>query len=72
MIAFPYYYLGAEFLRSRYSRRLTLTWIAAIIATIVALGKTAPSLIPAAFGVAVGLMIANYLKGKFQKRLAKK
>lgn len=39
---FPYYYLGAEFLRNRVSRRTALLWIALSVALIFALTKANP------------------------------
>lgn len=36
---FPYYYLGAEYLRMRVSRRACLTWLALSVAIVVALAK---------------------------------
>jgi multidrug efflux pump subunit AcrB len=39
---FPYYYLGAEFLRQRFNRRTGLSWFVLTVLLIVALSKTVP------------------------------
>jgi multidrug efflux pump subunit AcrB len=48
---FPYYYLGAEFLRQRVSRRAALVWLVATIGLTVALGIK--FLLPIALGIIV-------------------
>jgi multidrug efflux pump subunit AcrB len=41
---FPYYYLGSEFLRRRYSRRIGIAWILLSIAWVLILSAVAPKL----------------------------
>ncbi len=72
VVAFPYFYLGAEFLRARYSRRLTIAWLVALIAAIVGASKIKASLVPMVFAVFALVMFTTWLKGKYAKHLAKK
>lgn len=65
LTVFPYYYLGAEFIRLRVSRKAALFWLFGTIALTIALGPQA--MLPAA----VGLIIVEKLYGKFLKRSAK-
>ncbi len=70
IIVFPYYYLGAEFLRLRISRKSCLLWIALSIALSVLIGKLGLSggLIPL---VIVAIPIIQYYIGKaLRKRRA--
>lgn len=57
---FPYYYLGAEYLRLRISRKAALFWLTATIAITAAAGITA--LLPAAIGVALLQKIYSQLR----------
>lgn len=64
---FPYYYLGAEFVRLSISRRTCLTWLALttlISVALIKLGAT-PGLIPL---VAIGLTILQVIISKVYKR----
>ena len=71
VVSYPYFYLGAELLRSRYSRRLTIAWIISIIAVIVIVSKIKASLVPYVFALAALIFLATYLKGVFLRRLAR-
>ncbi len=46
---FPYYYLGAEFLRTRISRRTGILWLIVTVALALALTKAGPAAIAAPF-----------------------
>ncbi len=69
VVSFPYFYLGAEFLRSRYSRRLTFAWLLSFITLVVVAAKLKGSLVPLVFAGFVLAMTATWLKGKFVRRL---
>ncbi|MDB5182827.1 MAG: hypothetical protein JWO47_611 [Candidatus Saccharibacteria bacterium] len=77
IVAFPYFYLGAEFLRARYSRRLTIAWLIALgVATYFATILNHDSnnqfkYVPFVFLGAFVVMFTAYLKGKFAKRLTR-
>lgn len=69
IIVFPYYYLGAEFLRLHISRRACLTWLGLTIATSVGLTSAGVSggVIPA---VALGVLLLQVAASKMRKRSA--
>jgi multidrug efflux pump subunit AcrB len=69
VIAFPYFYLAAEFLRSRYSRRLSISWLLVVVVTLVVLARYKAALIPLAMLLFVVALTTTWLKGIFQKRL---
>lgn len=69
IITFPCLYLAAELLRSRYSRRLTISWLAVIIALVIIAAKFRPALLPYIFLLAVLAMATTWLKGLFMRRL---
>lgn len=52
---FPYYYLGAEFLRSRISRTAGLTGVIVSIVLAVALGSVLPALAGTLLGIVIGV-----------------
>lgn len=62
LTVFPYYYLGAEFIRLRVSRKAALFWLFGTIALTIALGPQA--LLPAA----IGIVIVEKLYGGLRKR----
>jgi multidrug efflux pump subunit AcrB len=72
VVAFPYFYLAAELLRSKFSRRKALSWLAGLIVIIVVLSIVKSTLIPVGLGVYVGAMISKWLQGKFVKHLRRK
>ena len=55
---FPYYYLGAEYLRQHFNRRTGISWIVLTIALIMLLGKISPLFILAAPFVAAAIISA--------------
>jgi phosphatidylserine synthase len=59
---FPYYYLGAEFLKINVSRKLGLSWLIASGLAIVLLGKIAPILSFVALVLAVVVGIGYLIK----------
>jgi multidrug efflux pump subunit AcrB len=59
---FPYYYLGAEFIRLRISRKAVLFWLVATVALTVALG------IKALLPVAIGVIVLEKIYGKIKTR----
>jgi multidrug efflux pump subunit AcrB len=63
LTVFPYYYLGAEFLRLRISRKAALSWLVLTIGLTVALGK--PALLPL---IAVGVIVLEVIFGKLYRR----
>jgi multidrug efflux pump subunit AcrB len=66
---FPYYYLGAEYLRLRISRKMGLAWLALTIATSVALvNAKAGAMIPAA---AIGWIIVLAVIKRVRRRSAR-
>jgi multidrug efflux pump subunit AcrB len=62
---FPYYYLGAEFIRLRISRKAALLWLFLTIALTIALGK--PGLLPL---IALGVIILEIAYGRLRRRSA--
>ena len=71
IVTFPYLYLGAEFLRSRYSRRLTLAWALVLIAATALSIVYKPELVGVFVAVALLAMITTWLKGIYAKRLVR-
>lgn len=64
---FPYYYLGAEFLRQHFNRRTGITWFILTVALIVALSKAAPpAALLAPFLAALAIKLAH--KARASKR----
>jgi multidrug efflux pump subunit AcrB len=66
---FPYYYLGAEYLRSRVSRKLGLLWIMLSIATVIALSSVGLGSVAILGPIAVALGLKAYLKTHPTSRL---
>jgi HAE1 family hydrophobic/amphiphilic exporter-1 len=78
VVSFPYFYLAAEFLRRRYSRRLTIAWIIVIIGGMYAAislhsdSKHKLAYVPYVFLGAAVIMLTTYIKGKFANRLSRR
>lgn len=69
IVVFPYYYLGAEFLRMRVSRRAALTWFVLTIALSIALVSAGASggFVPL---VALGVLALQLVVAKARKKAA--
>lgn len=59
---FPYYYLGAEFLRTRVSRKKGLLWIALTVALAMLLGKAGPAVLLAPILAALAIKFVGKLR----------
>jgi len=69
VVAFPYYYLAAEYVRSKVSRKAGVTWLIALIVIITALSKINPKAIPLGLLAYLLAIIATILKGFYARRL---
>lgn len=67
LTVFPYYYLGAEYLRLRISRKAVFLWIALTVVLVVALSKA--SAIAAAFSPIIALLIC-IIWGRYKRKKA--
>ncbi len=65
---FPYYYLGAEFVRLRISRKACLSWLILTAATAVAMSRSDMTPVIAAPLVALGAVVIWIALGKVLKR----
>jgi predicted RND superfamily exporter protein len=70
IVSFPYYYLAAEFLRRRYGRILTISWIVVVIAGVIIISKLNKKFVPMWFMFVILIMFTTWLKGKYVKRLS--
>ncbi len=72
VVSFPYYYLAIEFLRHRYSRRLTLAWLLAVIIAVVVVAQINSKRVGIVFVLAFGVMFTTWLKNQISHRLLRK
>ncbi len=70
ILIFPYYYLGAEYLRLHISRKACISWLVLTVIGTIALGKTGLNGGLALLISAVGFIILEKVFGKWRKRRA--
>jgi multidrug efflux pump subunit AcrB len=68
IVSFPYYYLAAEYLRSKFSRRKGLSWFALLVIDILVLTKLRPKMLRVGLAVYLAIAVAFWLNNKIKNK----